>query len=350
MWQRDPSRAPIGREAERVTTTAAIYVRVSTEDQAKNFSIPTQIEACQKLAEREGYHVPENYILVDGGLSGTTMERPGLHTLRELAQNKAIAAVIVYDPDRLSRNLGHQLLLAEEMDRASVKLLIVSHPLEQGPEGWLFFQMRGALAEYERAKTVERAKRGMRGRASKGHPNGGQVPLGYRYIMKPHQGHWEIDTDEATLVRRIFAMCLAGEPVRAIARQLTAEGIPTRLDRRPKSGGKKRNGDGVWSFSSVHHILCNEAYTGRAYFGRKQRLTKTVCRLRDKDEWIPVEVPAILDNDTFQAAQAQLQKHQSTATRNRRHEYLLAGGFLRCARCGRMMTGRMTSRGQRPGA
>src|SRR5919108_2381970 len=161
------------------TQYAAIYVRVSTEDQGKGFSIPTQIEACQQLAAAEGYRVPESHVLIDEGISGTTMDRPGLRTLRDLVNTKAIAAVVVHDPDRLSRNLGHQLLLAEEFERASVKLLIVSHPMEQGPEGWLFFQMRGALAEYERAKTLERTRRGKIGRAKAGHPPGGQVPLGY---------------------------------------------------------------------------------------------------------------------------------------------------------------------------
>jgi DNA invertase Pin-like site-specific DNA recombinase len=63
---------------------AAIYARVSTEDQGKGFSIPTQIEAGQKLAEREGYTVPEGHVLVDEGISGTTMDRPDLRKLREL--------------------------------------------------------------------------------------------------------------------------------------------------------------------------------------------------------------------------------------------------------------------------
>jgi site-specific DNA recombinase len=165
---------------------AAIYARVSTEDQGKGFSIPTQIEACQKLAECEGYLVPEAHVLIDEGISGTTMDRAQLRTLRGLVTTRAIAAAIVYDPDRLSRNLGHQLLLAEEFERAGVTLLIVSHPLEQGPEGWLFFQMRGALAEYERAKTLERTKRGLVGRAKSGQVNGGRVALGYRYLSGPH--------------------------------------------------------------------------------------------------------------------------------------------------------------------
>jgi site-specific DNA recombinase len=63
---------------------AAIYARVSTEDQGKGFSIPTQIEACQKLAAREDYTVPDAFVLIDEGISGTTMDRPGLRRLREL--------------------------------------------------------------------------------------------------------------------------------------------------------------------------------------------------------------------------------------------------------------------------
>ena len=50
---------------------AAIYARVSTEGQGKSFSIPTQIEGCQKLAAHEGYIVPEGYVLIDEGISGT---------------------------------------------------------------------------------------------------------------------------------------------------------------------------------------------------------------------------------------------------------------------------------------
>jgi site-specific DNA recombinase len=126
---------------------ATIYARVSTEDQGKGVSILTQVEACQQLATREGSRVPESYVLLDEGISGTTLDRPGLHRLRELVQAQAIAAVIVIDPDRLSRHLGHQLLLAEALEQAGVKWLIVSHPMERGPEGWLCFHMRGALAE-----------------------------------------------------------------------------------------------------------------------------------------------------------------------------------------------------------
>ena len=122
---------------------AAIYCRVSTEDQGKGFSIPTQIEACHTLAAREGYSVPDAHVLVDEGISGTTMDRPSLRKLRDLVATQAISAIIVYDPDRLSRNLGINSSWRRNVNLRPCKLLIVSHPLERGPEGWLFFQMRG---------------------------------------------------------------------------------------------------------------------------------------------------------------------------------------------------------------
>jgi site-specific DNA recombinase len=230
---------------------AAIYARVSTEDQGKGFSISTQIEGCQKLAEREGYTVPEAHVLIDEGISGTTMDRPDLRKLRDLVNVRTISAVIVYDPDRLSRNLGHQLLLAEEFEQAAVKLLIVSHPMEQGPEGWLFFQMRGTLAEYERAKLLERTHRGRVGRVKAGHPGGGSVPLGYRRVQEPHRGRLEIDEETAPLIRRIFEMYVNGATLRTIAKQLTAERVPTKLDWEgsPKKRQQKRFGYGVWSIT-----------------------------------------------------------------------------------------------------
>jgi site-specific DNA recombinase len=201
---------------------------VSTEDQGRGYSIPTQIEGCQKLADHEGYTVPETHVLIDEGILGTTMDRSVLRRLRELVQTQAIAAVIVYDPDRLSRNVGHQLLLLEKCDRAGVSLHIVSHPMEQRPEGFMLFQMRGIFAQYEHAKTRERAQWGRHGQAHAGHVWGGQVTLGYRAIREPHKASWVVDDVEAALVRRIFAMCLDGMSTYAITRQLSDERIPTR--------------------------------------------------------------------------------------------------------------------------
>jgi len=69
-------------------------VRVSTEDQGKGYSIPTQIEACHQLAQQKGYTVPESHVSIDAGISGTTLDRPALRRLRDLVGAQAIAEVI----------------------------------------------------------------------------------------------------------------------------------------------------------------------------------------------------------------------------------------------------------------
>ena len=233
-----------------------------------------------------------------------------------------------------------------------MRLLIVSHPLEKGPEGWLFFQMRGAIAEYERAKILERLKRGHLGRAKAGHPEGGTVPLGYRYIKGHKQGQYEIDAEEAGLVRRIFRMCLDGRNTTAIAKQLSAERIPTHQERRGLR--RKRLAPEIWSKGSVHHLLRNEVYIGRMYYNKFQRVPglkdptrRTRAIQRDPSEWQLIPVPTLIDEATFAAVQAQLQRNAALGQRRRKYEYLFLAGRLRCGRCGSAMSGFNTPKGQR---
>jgi site-specific DNA recombinase len=316
---------------------AAIYARVSSEDQVKGYSIPTQIDACQRLAQQEGYSVPASHIFVDEGISGTTLDRPALRRVRDLVGAHAIAALIILDPDRLSRKMGKLLVLTDELQAANIPLLCVSHPVEYGPEGMLFFQMRGVIAEYEREKALERMQRGRIGRVKAGFPSGGAVPLGYRYIAEPHKGRLEIIKKDAAIVRRIFSLYLEGMSMRTLAHQLTQERIPTAAARKrpkgePQSGGK-------WSVSSVACILRNETYAGTMYWNKRQRFAKTLDRRRDRSEWLAIPVPAIISQQVFDAAQQQSERNRLQSPRNRKHEYLFVSGRLRCGRCGASMIG-----------
>jgi site-specific DNA recombinase len=238
------------------------------------------------------------------------------------------------------------------LEQAGVCLLIVSHPLEKGPEGWLFFQMRGAIAEYERAKILERLKRGKLGRAQAGYPEGGTVPLGYRYIAGHKQGHYEIDEEDGTLVHRIFQMCLDGMNTRTIARQLSAERIPTQQDRRGHR--HKKLAPGIWSKGSVHHLLRNEGYLGRMYYNKYQRVPgikdptrRTRAIQRDPSEWQMISIPALIDEATFQGVQVQLQRNAALGQRRRKYEYLFLAGRLCCGRCGHAMSGYNKADGKR---
>jgi site-specific DNA recombinase len=330
---------------------AAIYARVSTTDQAdKGYSLPTQLEACQTMAQQEGYTVPDSHFFVDD-YTGTSLNRPQFTQLRELVRQRLVQAVFVYDLDRLSRKLAHQLLLSEELEQAGVALRIVTMPDgAKTPEAQLLANVRGIIAEYERAKILERTARGRRGRAQAGHVPGSRRTLGYLYVKHTDKGaHYEVHPEEAALVQRIFRLYVeGGRAIHAIAALLTAEGIPT------PSSRKHAITTGVWHPATIAHILHNTAYIGTMYEGKTQALPgkqnpdkKTRHRRVPREEWIPIAVPPIIDQGTFEAAHVQLERNKSQSRRNRKHEYLFIGGRLRCAQCGRAMTGVINSSGGR---
>jgi site-specific DNA recombinase len=321
---------------------AAIYARVSTADQAdKGFSLPTQIAACQAMARQEGYNVPETSIFVDD-YTGTSLNRPQFTKLRDLVRQRLVQAVFVHDQDRLTRKLAHQLLLSDEFEQAEVALRIVTMPdSEKTPEGQLLTNVRGIIAEYERAKILERTERGRRGRAQAGRPPGGRPPLGYITTAKGY----EVQPDEAAIVQRIFRLYVEnGLSQRAIAALLTAEGVPPPGERR--RGGRRTLVVPVWHQAIVAEVLTSQTYIGCLHYGKKTRLPgkqnpdkHTRSQVVPPEQWIPIAVPPLIDSAMFAAAQDRRPANQQQSRRNRRHAYLLIGGRLRCGQCGCVMTG-----------
>jgi len=101
-------------EPESNTIHAAIYARVSTDDQVQGTSLESQVEACHAYARSHGLVVWQSHVFVDGGVSGTLLERPALDAMREVVRTRAVQAIIVYALDRLSRVLWHQSMLIDE--------------------------------------------------------------------------------------------------------------------------------------------------------------------------------------------------------------------------------------------
>jgi site-specific DNA recombinase len=293
---------------------------------------------------------------VDNGVSGSTLERPGLRQLRALVRAQAVEGVICLDPDRLSRSLGHLFLLEEEAKKAGVALLYVNFKSDDTPEGRPMSVVKGAVAEYERAKILQRSWTGKTARASKGLTMvGGAIPYGYRYLPPngQHQGLLEIEQGEAETVKRIFAWRLSGLGIMKIVRLLTAEGVPTRADLGGTISPKTR-ARGVWSPSVVHRMLRAPTYVGRMAWNKRKyiepeehkrrkprndKAPKTVSRLNPEGEWIKMACPAIIDQPTWDAVQALLDQGKTTSPRRRKYEYLFLGGRLRCGRCGNGMSG-----------
>src|SRR5439155_564663 len=214
------------------------------------------------------------------------------------------------------------------------------------PETQLLSNVKGIIAEYERAKMLERTARGRKGRAQEGYVPHGRTTLGYTYIRHTGSGaHYAIEPDEAELVRRIFTLYTRdGLSQDALAALLTREGLPTAGERHPAQ--KRRLPSGTWHQSTIADILRNRTYIGTMNYGKRARIPgkanpdkKTRWRAVPESEWIPVAVPPIVDIATFEAAQALMAQHKRISKRNRKNDYLLTNGRLRCGQCRRAMVG-----------
>src|SRR6266404_3887196 len=135
---------------------AAIYTRVSSVKQKEGENIQSQVAALVEYAAKLGYEIPDGWIFKDEGFSGSTLQRPGLDSLREIVYEGCLDAILVYSPDRLSRKYAYQLLLEIEFQKQRVELLFFNTPIAKNPEEQLSLHFKSIFAEYERAQITER--------------------------------------------------------------------------------------------------------------------------------------------------------------------------------------------------
>src|ERR1700687_5870180 len=211
---------------------AAIYARVSSEQQREEHTIASQTAALIEFAKTHELEVPKEWVFEDEGYSGATLERPGLERVRDLAAEGQIQVVLAYASDRLSRKYAYQILLIEELARHGVETLFVKSPQGASAEDQLLVQFQGMIAEYERAQILERSRRGKRHRARQGQVSVlSGAPFGYRYVRKSEQSaaYYEINEAEAPVVRWVYERyTIDGLSIGPFTRLLNREGIPPR--------------------------------------------------------------------------------------------------------------------------
>src|SRR4051812_42096487 len=192
------------QQLERV----ALYARVSAEPPSSNQTIASQLEALQARVAGDGQRLPADQVFIDDGYSGATLVRPALERLRDLAAAGGLDRVYVHSPDRLARRYAYQVLLVDELHRAGVEIVFLNRPIGVSAEDDLLLQVQGMVAEYERAKIMERSRRGKRHAARTGSVNVlSGAPYGYRYVGKHDGGgvaRHEILEAEAQVVRQVF--------------------------------------------------------------------------------------------------------------------------------------------------
>jgi site-specific DNA recombinase len=319
---------------EGVGNMIGIYLRVSTISQAEEgYSLETQEELCRKRANDLGFSKSQIKVYREEGRSGEDIDRPEMNQLREDTANGIVHKVIITDPDRLTRDLTDKLIVCKEWDRQGVEIIFIDTEYQNTPEGQMFFNMRSVFAQYELAQIRKRTTRGRLRAVEKDKKIMPMrtAPYGYDY----RDGELLINEQEAVFVHKIYKWYLEGKSLREIGSKLYDEGAVPKLAQSKNFGA-----------TSIRRILTSEIYIGNYVYNKretkkvwgertsagKQKKTYTI---RDESDWVRVDVPALIDDETFQLAQKQKDKNIRKKRGNTKFNYLFKG-MIRCKKCGRI--------------
>jgi site-specific DNA recombinase len=335
-----------------------LYARVSSEKQAQEKTINSQIASIVDYVNTLGEKIDPNLHFIDDGISGAHLERPGLDNLRDKALSGEVTKVYILSPDRLSRKSAHQILLIEEMKRLGVDFHFVNREIGDTPEDQMLLQIQGVVAEYEREKIMERARRGKLYAAQNGKVNIlVTAPYGYYYnkVTDTHDASYSIHPEEALFVKEAFALyCNQDYSIKKIARTFTEKGYIT------------RTGKTHWNSGSIARILKNPACKGTAAYRKTKAVkatkktknllnsTKSVHHVygsrqnRPEEDWIYIPVPAIIDEKLFNLAKQKLQDNIRFSSRNNKKNKYLLTGMLRCKICNYTIYGKPCGSQKKP--
>jgi len=295
-----------------------------------------------QYAGAHGYLVDETQVYREVYTGTELWERPHLNELREAIRQHAVAVVIAYAIDRLSRDPVHLGVILSEAEHQGILVEFVTEPLDNTPEGQLIRFVRGYAAKVEAEKIRERSLRGKRARIQAGrlHNHGPEL---YGYRRDKAAGIRTVYEPEAVIMQQIFQWYVHEHlAFRAIMRRLNDQGIPS------PGVNKFRYSDPAhrprWGRMQLLRILREPTYKGDAIGWRYAQ----GGRRRPETEWIRLPMgtaPAIIPAGLREAAATRLGVNRGEDTRNETRPYLLRGCIV-CAVCHQTMYTEM-GRGRR---
>ncbi len=314
----------------KIKTKVACYYRFSRDGQS-NFSIEAQRRACRAYCDARDYEIVQEYIDEGCSASKNLSKREEFLQMIDDAKKKKFEKIVVHKIDRFSRGDDYETAFYKHLlKQAGVQRESVTEQcLDDSPEGEVMEKMLELIAHYFSRNLSREAKKGQYENALKGRHNGGLAPLGYN--VNKNTGEYEINEEEAKIVKKIFEMFLQGYGYDKIA-----SSFPGFTTKRNKPLGK----------GSIHDILKNEKYTGVYLYNQswvKSPSGKMSNRLKKPlGEQVRIEggMPIIIDKATWLKAQEKMiqRKMNSGSFKKENHVYLLSN-LLECQECGSKLSG-----------
>jgi DNA invertase Pin-like site-specific DNA recombinase len=305
--------------------SAAVYIRVSTEDQAE-LSPESQLSAIRLWAEKNGYLLPERFIFLDEGISGrSAAKRPRFNAMIALAKSRdhPFDAILVWKFSRFARNQEESIVYKAMLQRAGVNVISISEPIIDGPFGSLIERIIEWMDEYYSIRLAGEVKRSMTRNAEKG-VRQAAPPFGYR--KGPPEGPGMVpQEEEAAIIRMVFREFNAGTPVQQITDRLNAAGIRTHRG-------------GVIERRTVTYWLQNPVYIGL------NRWTPTGRTRRDFSNpdtlLVPGDHAPLVSRKAFEEAGKRIalerERHRPKARPGSELKDWMSG-VVRCADCGKTL-------------
>jgi DNA invertase Pin-like site-specific DNA recombinase len=292
---------------------AAIYARISSDQEGTQLGVARQLEDCRKLAAELGWGVAEEYVDNDLSAYSGTKPRPGYQRLVADIEDGLRDGVLVYHVDRLTRRPMELEQFVDAVARAGVRHVrfVAGGDLDAGTgDGLLLTRVTAAVAANESDTKSRRVRRKMDQNAADGRPHGGARPFGYE------DDKLTVRESEAAVIRELVERHLAGESLRSLALWLDAEGIPTARG-------------GHWNTGTLRNMLASPRIAG----------------LREhRGEVVGPAVWAPIITEQQRARVLALYAERAVTGRRSPRTYLLTG-LLRCGRCeGRLYSSARTNR------
>jgi site-specific DNA recombinase len=283
---------------------AAIYVRVSTDEQAKEgYSLEAQQEKLEAFCFSQGWTIANIYR--EEGMTAKNTKRPKLKQL--LKDQHQFDVVLVYKLDRLSRSVVDINELLQTFEQNSVSFKSATEPYDTTTaQGKLLINIFASLAQFEREQLAERVYMGMTKKATLGERNGGKAPFGYELI----DGQLSVKDSEARIVREMFRMYLEGKGMRSIALYLQQFGVSKDI-------------------RTIGRMIENPVYCGKLRWGNQSSMESIISE--------DLTHPPIIHLEDFERAQ-ELRRGRKTEGKKATSPFHFSG-VLKCARCGSPLSG-----------